>query len=438
MQVTRLTKWLAAATTAAALVLSFPRTGLPQPPAGPDLTAGAAVLIDAQTGQVLYDKHAERQSEPASTTKILTALVALEKGHLDDQVTVSQDAWGLEGSSAYLEPGEQQSLESLLYALMLPSGNDAAAAIAEHIAGSEEAFAAAMNETAASLGATHSHFTNPHGLPDSDHYTTPLDLAKITRAALQHPEFAKIVGTKSFELPGGYQQRLFYNHNKLLWNYDGATGVKTGYTESAGSTLVASATRGDRSLIAVFMDDRPEALWDDAERLLDYGFELPPPSTVVMAGETLAQVPVAGGSAKEASILAARELRLFLQGADLSALERRLDLPSTLQAPLSQGQRVGRVDFYLQGVRLGGVDLVAGAAVAARSSSFWAKAAAAAVRVLRVVLRVLLWGGVVLLALILLLALRARLIRRRRRHSRYGRSVDYVPLHRVIQRNLGD
>lgn len=434
MQVARLAKWLAAATTAAALVLSFPQTGRPQPAAGPDLTAGAAVLIDAKTGQVLFGKHAERKSEPASTTKILTALVALEKGHPADQVTISQDAWGLEGSSAYLEPGEQQSLENLLYALMLPSGNDAAAAIAEHIAGSEAAFAAMMNETAASLGATHSHFTNPHGLPDSNHYTTPLDLALITRAALQRPEFARIVGTKSFELPGGYQQRLFYNHNKLLWNYDGATGVKTGYTESAGSTLVASATRADQSVIAVLMDDRPEALWDDTEHLLDYGFELPPPSSVVMAGETLAQVPVAGGNAEQASVLAAQELRLYLQGTDASALERRLDLPSTLQAPLSQGQRLGRVDFYLQGQRLGGVDLVAGAAVAARSSSFWAKAAAFAVRALGVALRVVLWVGGTLLGLILLLALRARHIRRRRR----GRSADYVPLHRVIQRNLGD
>jgi len=437
LQVARLVHWMAAATTAAALILSFPQTARSAPP-GLDLTARAAVLIDADTGQVLFGKNAERRSEPASTTKVLTALVAIEKGHLDDRVTVSQDAWGLEGSSAYLEPGEQPSLENLLYALMLPSGNDAAAAIAEHIAGSKEAFAAMMNETAASLGATHSHFLNPHGLPDPDHFTTPLDLALITRAAMQVPEFAKIVGTKSFELPGGRQQRLFYNHNKLLWNYDGATGVKTGYTESAGSTLVASATRDGRSLIAVFMGDRPEDIWTDARELMDYGFDLAPPQTVVVPGETVAKVPVVGGRVKQAPILAAGGLRLYLQGADLPALERRVDIPSTLQAPLSQGQRVGHVDFYLRGVRLGGADLVAGAAVAALSDSFWARMAAYAVRALQVALHVVLWVAGVLLALTLLLTLRARLIRRRRRSPRFGRSAEYVPLHRVIQRNLGD
>lgn len=432
---------MAAATTAAALLFPYPRLALAAPVPEPDITAKAAVLIDGDTGQVLFGKDAGRRSEPASTTKILTALVALRQGNLQDLVTVSKTAWGLEGSSAYLEPGEQQSLQNLLYALMLPSGNDAAEAIAEHIAGSAEGFAALMNETAAELGATHSHFANPHGLHDNDHYTTPRDLALIARAALANPEFARIVATKSFVLPGGHRSGLFYNHNKLLWRYDGATGVKTGYTSEAGSTLVASATRGDRRLIAVLMDDRPETIWSDAANLLDHGFALPAPRTVVQKGQVIAQLPVKGGKPKQVQVVAAGDLRLYLGGIGDPGLERRLELPPVLTPPLQAGQPVGHLQILREGEPLATVALLAAGSAAVAPAWPLSRAAAVLARAARLTARVFLWlaaavASLLLLVLLVLVLQRGR--RRRRRGPRFGESSDYVPLYRVIERNLGD
>lgn len=439
MQVRRLLSRVTAVVTAATL-FSFAFSsragaagGMPQPPA---LTARAAVLIDQDTGQVLTGKNPELREEPASTTKILTALVALQHGNLQDTVTVSKAAWGLEGSSAYLEEGEQQPLENLLYAMMLPSGNDAAAAIAEYVAGTIPAFADLMNETAAACGATDSHFVNPHGLPAKEHYTTPLDLARITRVAMQNPEFAKIVATKSFLLPGGHSQRLFYNHNKLLWRYDGATGVKTGYTDEAGHTLVAAAQRGDRRLIAVVMDDQREATWADATKLLDYGFALPAPADLVQAQQPIANLPVTGGGTKSVAVVAAQGLHLYLGSPD--QVQRRLTLPAAIAAPVQAGQRLGRVDFVANGQVLGSVDLLAEAAVPAHVATFWGRTGSFLLSAALVTLRVLAWVGLTLLVVLLLLMLWARRRRRRLRRYRGAHPGEYLPLHRVIQRNIGD
>lgn len=437
--------WVAAAVAAATLLLlSWIRSAAadPSPAFNANLTAQAAVLIDADTGQVLVSKNAEKREEPASTTKILTALVALQHGNLQDVVTVSKNDWGLEGSSAYLEAGEQQTLENMLYALMLPSGNDAAAAIAEHIGGSIAGFAQMMNATAVAVGATGSHFVNPHGLPDRNHYTTPLDLARITRVAMQNPEFARIVATKSFELPGGHQERLFYNHNKLLWRYEGATGVKTGYTDAAGHTLVASAQRGDRRLIAVLMDDQREASWTDAEKLLDYGFSLSDPTPVVQPQQAVANLPVNAGSQKTVPVVATQELKLFLAPGEVQRLERRVDLPSVLSAPVTAGQKVGRMDFVENGKVLGTVDLAVGTDVPVQAVSIWRRASGGARRAAAAALHLLLWAGGGLLALFVLLVILARFRgrggRRRLRRTRSRSSGDYLPLHRVIRRNFGD
>lgn len=434
---------VAAAAAATLLLLSWIRSAAadPSPAFNANLTAQAAVLIDADTGQVLVSKNAEKREEPASTTKILTALVALQHGNLQDVVTVSKNDWGLEGSSAYLEAGEQQTLENMLYALMLPSGNDAAAAIAEHIGGSIDGFAQMMNATAIAVGATGSHFVNPHGLPDRNHYTTPLDLARITRVAMQNPEFARIVVTKSFELPGGRHQRLFYNHNKLLWRYEGATGVKTGYTDAAGHTLVASAQRGDRRLIAVLMDDQREASWTDAEKLLDYGFSLSDPTPVVQPQQAVANLPVNAGSQKTVPVVATQELKLFLAPGEVQRLDRRVDLPPALSAPVTAGQKVGRMDFVENGKVLGTVDLAVGTDVPVRAVSAWRRASNGVLQP-AMVLKLLLWAGGALLALFVLLVILARFRgrggRRRLRRTRSRSSGDYLPLHRVIRRNFGD
>ena len=244
-------------------------------PAAPQVDAEAAVLMSASNRKVLYAVNPEAYMYPASTTKIVTLLVALEKGKLDSVVTVSPGAANCEGSSLELRSGDKLTLRDLLYGLMLVSGNDAAEAVAEHVGGSIPKFAALMNAKADQLGATRTHFSNPHGLPDPiNHFTTALDLAKITAAAMGNPEFNKIVSTREYTV--NFRNRApvrIANTNRLLRTYSSATGVKTGSTQEAGDCLVASARRGNVSLIAVLLND--DERWSDAVKLLDYGFSMP-------------------------------------------------------------------------------------------------------------------------------------------------------------------
>ena len=246
----------------------------------PAVSAVGAVLIDAETGEVLYEKDADKKLYPASTTKILTALVALEK--LDElnldlscELIVPIEAQGVEGSSVYLKVGERITMEELLYGLMLQSGNDAAVAIASCIGGGDGAsgvsnFVDMMNAKAAELGCSGSHFVNPHGLFDENHYVTARDMAVIGAAAMERDDFRRIVGAE--EWSGGVSGRRFENKNKTITQYDGATGIKIGFTRKSGRTLVASARRGDVELIAVVLND---GNWfNDAYALLDYGFAI--------------------------------------------------------------------------------------------------------------------------------------------------------------------
>jgi len=237
-----------------------------------DVTATAALLMDARTGQVLYDRNAHLTWSPASTTKIMTALVALDRTPLDALITISPAAAHFpEGAIVGLPAGARIPLRDLLYALLLSSGNDAAVAIAEGVAGTVPAFVDRMNAMAVQLGASQTHFTSPHGLYDREHYSTAYDLALITRVALQNPAFRQIVHTRVWTLavPGRFPRRLI-NHNRLLARYPGADGVKTGYVHQSGQTLVASATHHGSRLIAVLLHSR--SMYTDASRLLDYGF----------------------------------------------------------------------------------------------------------------------------------------------------------------------
>lgn len=241
----------------------------------PTISAGAAVLIDAEDGRVLYEYNADEKMYPASTTKIMTALVCLdicaELGiGLDSEVLVPEEAEGVEGSSLYLKTGERLTLEELLYGLMLQSGNDAAAALAATMGGNQTAFVERMNRQAQQLGCSGTHFQNPHGLFDENHYTTARDLAVIARSALNHPEFRRIVSAQTWI--GPKEGRSFTNKNKTVFQYDGGDGVKIGYTKASGRTLVASASRSGVSLIAVVLND---GNWfQDAYCLLDFGFEM--------------------------------------------------------------------------------------------------------------------------------------------------------------------
>jgi D-alanyl-D-alanine carboxypeptidase (penicillin-binding protein 5/6) len=245
----------------------------------PPIEAQAAIVMDAETKTVLYEKEPDKRMFPASTTKIMTFMLAQKLGSLDSTVTVSSKAAGCEGSSLELASGDRIRLRDLLYGLMLVSGNDAAEAVAEHIGGSIPRFVRQMNDEAAAIGARNTHFVNPHGLPDLGHYTTAYDLALITAQALRNPEFSKVSSTKSTTITfvNGKTRRLD-NTNKLLGNYQGVNGGKTGYTEAAGDCLVAAANRGGVQLIVVVLND--DERWTDAKNLLDFGFKLLNPSAV--------------------------------------------------------------------------------------------------------------------------------------------------------------
>jgi len=241
------------------------------------LAAQGAVVIDALTGRTLYEKNADETFFPASTTKILTALLVIEAGDLDHRVVIQPADTKVEPSSIGLKPGEVHTRRELLYALMLKSANDAAMALARDNAGSVTAFAEKMNRRAVELGAKNSHFNNPHGLPDPQHHTTPHDLALIARAAMQQPFFRQIVGTVTHPWVVGGATRVLKNHNKLLWcppwKFEGCTGLKTGYTHVARQVLVSSALRNGREVIAVVMHSNKPGIWTDSRTLLDYGLE---------------------------------------------------------------------------------------------------------------------------------------------------------------------
>ena len=237
----------------------------------PQVTATSAIVMEVSTGKIIYQRNADQKMFPASTTKLMTLIMALEHGGLDEIVTVSQNAFGVEGSSLYLEQNDKMPLGELLEGMILLSGNDAATAVAEHCGGNVSAFANQMNIRAKQLGATNTHFTNPHGLPDENHYTTAHDLAVMAAYGFKYKKFAEIVSLqeKNYSWLHGDDKRL-ETENQMLKIYRGANGVKTGYTQVAGRCLVSSAKRGDVQLVAVVLDSL--LMWHDSVALLDYGF----------------------------------------------------------------------------------------------------------------------------------------------------------------------
>ena len=302
------------------------------------VNARAAAILEPSTGEMLYSKNADAPLPMASTTKIMTALVAIEREDLDREITVDSRAVGIEGSSAYLRGGERLTLSDLLYALMLQSANDAAAAIAYHFADSIEAFADLMNDKASRLGLKSTHFTNPHGLDDDGHFTTAEDLAKIAAAALKYPEFREIVSTKikRVEKPGF--SRVFVNHNKLLSRYDYCIGVKTGFTKKCGRCLVSAAERDGITLIAVTLDCPDD--WREHDRMLDFGFNILERTVLVKKDTFLHSLPVIGGDADTAVLSPLSDIFLIKRKTD-PAPKAELELPRYLTAPVQAGTVVG-------------------------------------------------------------------------------------------------
>lgn len=271
------------------LLLSCLLLNVPAAASGPSTDAAAAVLMDADSGRVLYacDPHEPRPI--ASVTKLMTALVALESGHSpEEQVEIREEWTGIEGSSLYLKPGERLKLETLLYGLLLRSGNDAAQAVAAHCGGSVEAFVEGMNEKAEQLGMENTHFVNPSGLDEEGHCSSAYDLALLARACLSCAPLMEMTSTRTVTLEGRY----LTNHNKLLWRYEGCLGMKTGYTEKAGRTLVSAARREGMTLICVTLSDPND--WRDHAALYDHGFSAFQRRCIVCKGDILATVPVEG------------------------------------------------------------------------------------------------------------------------------------------------
>jgi D-alanyl-D-alanine carboxypeptidase len=245
-----------------------------------DLTARAAVLMDAATGKIIYEKEPDLRLPPASTTKVVTAILTLESGrNLNDSLKVSKEATRVPASKLYLRPGQSISIEELLYGIMLASANDASIVLAEGIAGSVERFSDLMTKKARQLGAVNTHFINPHGLTAPDHYSTARDLAMLFRYALKNPTFREIVRTKfsSVRTTAVVRKKVVprrisvRNHNRLLWNFDGAIGGKTGYTHAARKCFVGAVQRNGATLIVAILGARDQ--WGDTKRLLEYGFE---------------------------------------------------------------------------------------------------------------------------------------------------------------------
>jgi len=319
--------------------------GAPDPP---ELTASAAVLVDAASGRVLYAKNAHERRPPASLTKVMTALLCLELVDLEDMVTVSGRAAQAAGSSVWLAEGERHTVRDLLYALVLRSGNDAATALAEHVGGTEDDFVFLMNQRAAALGATDTHFRNPHGLPARGHLSTAADLALITREALSRPGFTTIASTLRYVMPwpGQPWDRALYNENRLLWLYPGADGVKTGWTSEAGRCLIASAVHDGLRLIAVLLD-APE-MWADAAQLLDWGFDAFEPVTLYREGTTVGRVRLAGVADRYLEAVTACEVTVaLLRGGERVAAVP--ELPDYVGTPVEAGTELGELRVTVGG-----------------------------------------------------------------------------------------
>jgi len=326
------------------------------PPAGtasaPPLEATAAVLMDAAGGRVLFAKDAHRRLYPASVTKILTAYVVLRAlgggpAALDAPVTISRQATAAGGSSMYLRAGAAVPVRDLLYGLMLASGNDAAVALGEHVAGSTAAFAALLNRTAADLGAHATHFVNPSGMPHRDHVTTAYDLALITRAALAEPELSRIVATAQYTVHFADGRSLTYHNENRLLGQDGIDGVKTGYTTQAGQTYVASATRGGMRLIAVVIGSSRAGKYRDAGRLLAWGFAryesvpLPPP------GRAAGQTQLRGGTARYVDLTLPPDAPTAVAVLPGERVSVATDAPTVADAPVRLGQAMGTLTVWI-------------------------------------------------------------------------------------------
>lgn len=336
------------------------------PLAAPDfgLTAKSAILIEATTGRVIFEKNADAREYPASMTKMMTCILSLEKTKPTDVIHIADAACSVGGSSLYLQKGDIMTMQQLRQGMMLVSGNDAAVAIACAVSGSVPAFVDLMNEKAKSIGALNTHFDNPNGLPDKNHYSTARDMAKIADYCYQNAAFRKIVDCKDQEIHWIYPKNkkfVFFNTNHLLWTYPYANGIKTGYTEEAGGCLAASATHDGTTLIAVVMHTNDaEDRFTEAKQLLEYGFKMVKMQRAYTKDQLRKTLHVHDGKTAEISVAPSHDIEYpIIKGQDNADYSISLDLPHYLKAPINTGDQVGYVNILYKGKVVGKVPILA-------------------------------------------------------------------------------
>jgi len=330
----------------------------------PDVAATAAILMDAKTGRVLWEKNANTPLAMASTTKIMTSILALESGRLDETVTVSKTAAAAPRMKMYLSAGEKIRLGDLLLALMLESSNDSAIAIAEHLAGNVPDFCAMMTQKAREVGAKNTVFETPNGLDGNEHHSTAYDLAMITRYALDVPGFIQLTNTHHAVFSSDTKTYNMTNKNRLLHEFEGANGVKTGFTNKAGHCFVGAAKRGDMQLISVVLasgwgDKGRAQKWIDTKEVLNYGFDNFAYETIIEDNTQAGVISLTRSRTPEVGYVYTADLTMALKDDEKNQVEVKVNVPQSIQAPIFEGDILGQAEIYLDGQLYASIDLAA-------------------------------------------------------------------------------
>ncbi|QQY80440.1 D-alanyl-D-alanine carboxypeptidase [Keratinibaculum paraultunense] len=341
-----------------------------------NLSGEGAILIDMDTGQILYSKNPHMKLHPASTTKIMTGILAIENGNMDDYVTIDDEIVKLtDGSHIALEPGERVKFEDLVNALLIESANDAALALAKHVSGSIDEFVKLMNKKAKEIGTLNTNFVNPNGLTAENHITTPYDLSLIAKYAMENEIFREIVKNYTYVIPvtnKKNEERYLKSANKLLYStqkidvdgkivpikYEGITGIKTGYTIAAQNCLVASAERGNQRLIAVVLKANGREVYSDIHKLFNYGFNNYEKVHIAHKGQFIKNIEVSNGTNPVVAGILKEDLTASIPKGNMNTIEKKIYLNDVIEAPLIDGQTLGKVEYYLNDQFLGEVDII--------------------------------------------------------------------------------
>ncbi len=343
-----------------------------------DLNAKSAILMDAATGKVLYEKNVHEKLPPASVTKIMTMLLAMEAIDkniisVNDQVTISERASEMGGSQLYLEPGEEKTVQQLLKGIAVASANDACVALAEHIGGTEELFIKKMNNKAKELGMKDTHFMNTNGLPQEGHYTSAYDISLMSRELLKYPKIHEWLTIWMSNMKVGLPNKKITNlqltnTNKLIKTYPGANGIKTGYTSEAKYCLSASATREGLTLISVILGSPTSAIrFGEAKKLLDFGFSTYRAMPITRKNQMIDELLVEKGKEKQINVVAKDHLSVLVKKGEEAKVQKEIILPKSIKAPVHTHQKVGKIIIKKNGQEIESVDIVTEKAVEAAS-----------------------------------------------------------------------